>query len=398
MELLIKHLRWKSRHDEGSGDLRLGQGRVLGTGQGLAPRNGERVLDGSGYLALPGLINSHEHMGLNLFARLGSPPYPNAYAWGQDIYKPAESPICDILDVPLADRLRWTALKSLVSGVTTVVHHDPYYAAIFDDSFPIKVLKEYAWSHSLGFGSADDLLSACHRAVPFMIHAGEGVDEVAGGEVEELARRGALFSRTVLVHALALSNAQIELLSRLRCSVVWCPSSNLHLFGRTAPVDQLLGRVPVALGTDSTLSGAPTMLDELGIAQATGLATAEQLLDMVTTGAAAIFGITDGRGTLAPGAPADLWLIPDRGHSAAESLLDARPFDVALVTVDGEPRLSCSGIADVLGLGPTNALVDGAPKWVSNAFTGLGERIQHTVGEALLASNPLWRRLSQRAA
>ena len=61
MNLLIKHIRWYSEGRERSGDLRLGRGRVLDTGRGLTPHRRERVIDGAGYLALPGLINAHDH-------------------------------------------------------------------------------------------------------------------------------------------------------------------------------------------------------------------------------------------------------------------------------------------------------------------------------------------------
>ena len=77
MNLLLKHIRWYSEGWERSGDMRIGRGRVLETGQGLAPLRRERVVDGTGYWALPGLINAHDHLDLNLFARLGQPPYTN---------------------------------------------------------------------------------------------------------------------------------------------------------------------------------------------------------------------------------------------------------------------------------------------------------------------------------
>ncbi|WBY08737.1 hypothetical protein PIB19_04660 [Sphingomonas sp. 7/4-4] len=33
----------------------------------------------------PGLINAHDHLHRNHYGRLGEPPYPDAYAWAQDI-------------------------------------------------------------------------------------------------------------------------------------------------------------------------------------------------------------------------------------------------------------------------------------------------------------------------
>ena len=33
----------------------------------------------------PGLINAHDHLHRNHYGRLGTPPYPDAYAWARDV-------------------------------------------------------------------------------------------------------------------------------------------------------------------------------------------------------------------------------------------------------------------------------------------------------------------------
>lgn len=399
MRLLLSNVRWYSEGGVRTGDLRLGQGRVLETGNGLAPRGGERIIDGDGYLALPGLINGHDHLDLNLFPRLGSPPYDNFYAWGEDVYRPEESPVRDILRVPLADRLSWSAYKQLVSGVTTVVHHDPYHRA-FGRRFPIKVLERYGWSHSLGHGPDVGVAFARSNGYPYIIHAAEGVDAAAAAEIEELDRLGVLASNTVLVHGIAASDAQVRKLAERRVALVWCPSSNLHLYGKTAPVDLLKGRVGLSLGTDSTLSGAPTLWDELRAARATGLATPAELLEMVTTAAAAVFGIDDGRGTLRPGAPADLLLVAEDETlgDAGEIATRSTPAAVALVLVDGQPRLADPRLADRLDLGPVNAHVEGQPRWLTGSLGRLRARILRKVDAEILERNPLWSLFDAREA
>lgn len=391
MNLLIKHIRWYSEGREGAGDLRLGRGRVVETGRGLAPHRRERVIDGAGYLALPGLINAHDHLDLNLFPRLGDPPYSNFYAWGRAIYHPDKSPVRDILRVALADRLWWSAYKQLISGVTTVVHHNPFYRRVLGRRFPVKVFKRYGWAHSLGHN--DDVAAAFARSGdrPFIIHAAEGVDAASSDEIDQLDRLGVLAANTVLVHAIALSTAQIRTLAERKVRVVWCPSSNQHLYRQTAPVDALLKHgVPVALGTDATLSGTPTLWDELRAAQATGLVTPDDLLTMVTTTAASIFGLRDGRGTLRPTAPADLVLLPDTSAPPAEALTATTATSVALVLIDGTPRLADPTWAARLDLGPPNTFVNGEPRWMTGAIESLRERIANLVPADLLSQNPLW--------
>src|SRR5213594_3078870 len=108
-------------------------------------------IDLGGYLVLPGLINAHDHLEFNLFPRLGHGPYKNAVAWARDIYRPEESPVRENLRVPLRTRLTWGGIKNLLSGVTTVCHHNPYHAKVFDGRFPVRVRKRQGWAHSLAF-------------------------------------------------------------------------------------------------------------------------------------------------------------------------------------------------------------------------------------------------------
>lgn len=393
MRLLLKNLHCYSEGSEWCGDIRIDSGKILEHGRGLKPRRGEQQISLSGYLALPGLINGHDHLELNLYPRLGNPPYFNFSAWAQDIYYPDRPPISEIQRVPLVDRLWWSAYKNLISGVTTVVHHDPYHRRIFQNRFPINVLKRYGWAHSLGCGKNVRRAFEKTRGLPFIIHAAEGIDEEAHAEIEQLDALGVLSSNTVIVHGIALRPDTTMRLLDAGASLVWCPSSNTWLYGKTAPIDQLMGRVKLALGTDSTLSGAPTLLDELRAARESGLAKPAELLEMVTTGAASIFDIKDGRGTLREQAPADLLLLPDTAATAHETLLHAAPADVTGVFVGGKPRLADCYLAESLDLAPATALVQSVPKWAYGSVGALRLRIGQMVPADILACSPVWEML-----
>jgi len=120
-------------------DIEIRAGRIAGL-----RRPGERIrsvprVDVRGCVILPGLINAHDHLEFNLFPRLGRGPYPDARAWARDIYHPKQSPVRDHLRVPPPVRLRWGGIKNLLSGVTTVCHHNPYEARVFEREFPVRV-------------------------------------------------------------------------------------------------------------------------------------------------------------------------------------------------------------------------------------------------------------------
>ena len=185
------------------------------------------VLDLTGFLVLPGLINSHDHLEFNLFPNLGHRTYQNAKSWAEDIYQPSVSPVKEHLALSKHARIVWGGLKNLLSGVTTVSHHNPFDATVFDTSFPVKVVQNFGWAHSLDF--SPDLVERFRMTPeewPFILHAAEGVDEHARSEIGRLEALGVLSERTVLVHAIGLDQPDLHLLNERRTALVWCPSSN----------------------------------------------------------------------------------------------------------------------------------------------------------------------------
>jgi cytosine/adenosine deaminase-related metal-dependent hydrolase len=393
VKLLLKRARWWNGDAEGHGDIRTAGGVIAEIGRGLAAKRRERTVDADGLLVLPGLINCHDHLGLNLLPHLGTPPYMDFYAWAEEIYRPDEQPIRDVLRVGLRDRLRWGGYRNLMAGVTTVAHHDPYHRLWFGARFPVQVLKQYGWSHSLGFAT-DPARDYRHSRGPYLIHAAEGLNGRSSSEVDELVRLGLLGPRTVIVHAVAVSERQQSCLEAADCSVVWCPSSNFRLYGRTAPIDRYLGRLRIGLGTDSTISGTPHLLDELRVAHQSGLASPMDVLRMVTTTAAEILGLGGGQGRVEPGGCADVMAVPDAPGTPGDALLAATPADVALVLVGGEPRLAGEAQASQLGLGSPNARTAGRPTWMAGDIAALRRRIRLSAGAAPLEANPLWSMLT----
>lgn len=299
------------------------------------------VLDLHGYLVLPGLVNAHDHLELNLFPRLGRGPYLNATAWARDIYRPHQPPVKQHASVPKALRLWWGALKNLVSGVTTVAHHNHLHPALLEDFFPIRVVKRYGWAHSLQFASDwQARFEATPADAPFMIHAAEGTDEEARQEIHTLDRLQALGPSTVLIHCVAVGDKDLELIRRRQSSVVWCPSSNHFTLGTTLSSGVLHSGVPIALATDSAMTADGDLLDELRFANKT--VTASRLYAMVTSDAARILKLPEGFGDIRHGGPADLLVMRDDRKTPADTLLSNFP---ELVIVGGQITLASARFA-----------------------------------------------------
>jgi len=382
--------------------------RILAIGD--RPRRADTVVDLEGAVVLPGLVNAHDHLELNHYGRLKCRDrYQNASDWIADL-RPrlsADPAIAEGRAYPLVDRLFIGALKNLLAGVTTVAHHNPFYAEL-RRTMPIRIVRRYGWAHSFGMedqpagarGERGGDIGARWRSTPadapFMVHLAEGIDAGASGELPRLEALGCLKSNTVIVHGVAIDGNGWRRVARSGAGFVWCPSSNTFLFGRTAAVRDVLdenGRAPaVALGTDSRVTGSRDLLDEMRAARDAVTVTPDELFAMVTTRAAAVLR-QPRAGRIAVGAPADLIVVPPtvesgidgarplqasdgaRRFPSGDALLAATRRDLRLVVVDGRPLVGdpdLSALFQARRVSPRPLRVDGAQKL---ADSGLARRI-----------------------
>lgn len=362
-----------SPHDSYSGQLRIANSRiesiqeVPGTGVNFAA--GSSVIDVHGYLMFPGLVNAHDHLEFALFPRLGRGRYQNFLEWVEDIYHPGTSPIAEHRAVPRATRLWWGGLRNLLCGVTTVCHHNPYEADLFDGNFAVNVVKEYGWAHSLALeAQVAEKRKATPKGQPFLIHLGEGVDERSAQEIFELNRMGALSSDTILIHGLGMDEAGRELLNASGAGLIWCPSSNVFLFGKTLTPRDLRGLQRVALGSDSPLTAQGDLLDEVRYAFEAHSANAEDLYSYVTQSPATMLALSNGEGSFRTRGRADLFAVRDTGTIPADTLANLSCRDIELVMIGGRVQLASDAIKSRLpdwsteGLQPL--IVEGIRRWV----------------------------------
>ncbi len=356
-------------------DLAISRGRFAKSARGPE-------IDLTGHMLLPGLINAHDHLSFNLFPLLGRPPYANATDWARDIYRPEESPVREHRAVPRAVRLQWGALKNLVSGVTTVAHHDPDPARSFGARFPVRVAKA-GWAHSLGF--TPDVAKRMHRTpehIPFILHLAEATDAAGAQEVFELDRMGLLDDRVVIVHGVALDRRGWRMLETRRASLITCPVSNLFTLQRTIARAAFRTAVRIALGTDSAITAPGDILDSLRAAQCAWNLSAARLYRMVTSEAARVLRFNDGRGEIREGGVADLIAVRDRGKTPAATLLDLREIEMSMI--GGRIRLVSEALQELAGPQFEWLSIEGrGRKWVDAPVAGLYQEAVTRVGTEL---------------
>lgn len=322
-----------------------------------------------GHLVFPGLINAHEHLQVNAVPPLPqTAPFANSYAWIEAFAAHFRHPaVVAALQLPKPLRLRHGALKNLLAGVTCVAQHDPWHAELDAADFPVALLRAFGWSYALhgpAYGPpVAQSFAATPPGQPWMIHLAEGTDAVAAAELDDLARLGCLAANSVLIHGVGLGERDIARILACGAAVVWCPSSNLALLGRTLDPRRLHAAGRLALGSDSRLSGARDLLEELRVATEHGLEAA-QALELAGTAAARILRLR-GRGQFVPGAAADLVIVGDRGGDPAQSLVGLRRSELRAVVRDGRPRIADPEFAEwfaVTGVAAVPVTLDGAPK------------------------------------
>ena len=284
--------------------------RIAAVGPGDAPaewrQRADRIIDARQMAVLPGLVNGHTHLS-QTFMRGLADDRP-LLRWLKEVIWPLQAAMTPD-DLYLAAKLG--LVENLRCGVTTVVQHHKlpgrdHVAAVVQAAADVgirmvlargwvdmgatgepldQILSDMQWLH-------DDLQSAIRnpktairiasgplaawrcsddamREVTALarswgaathIHVSEAQDEVEMSlqrcgkrPIEWLADIGVLGPDVQLVHAVHVTDAELDLIAESGATVVHCPTSNMYLASGAAPVRKMLDRgISVALGTDGS--------------------------------------------------------------------------------------------------------------------------------------------------
>ncbi len=358
----------------------------------------DTLIDGSGLIAMPGLVNTHTHAPMTLFR--GMADDLNLMTWLNDHIFPAEAKSVN------PDMVYWcaklAAAEMILSGTTTVA--DGYFledrvAEAFVEAgirsvvaqgvidFPapgvpapgknVSVAQEFierwqdknslllpaVFCHSPYTCSSDTLQNAKEMArqkhARLFVHLSETqfeVDQIQQQQgtnpVRYLEKLGLLDNDTVCVHCVWLEDEEIEILARTGAQVSTCPQSNMKLGSGIAPLKKMLDAgITVGLGTDGCASNNRLdMFFEMDLCaklhkvrdlEPTAL-PAEVVLGMATLSGARVLGLEKDIGSLEPGKKADIVLLdvkqPHLQPFYHPDLLvySASGGDVATVIIDGK--------------------------------------------------------------
>jgi 5-methylthioadenosine/S-adenosylhomocysteine deaminase len=352
-----------------------------------------RKIDAAGCVVMPGLINAHTHLSMNLQRGL-STVVPDALyrvMWpieraltGEDCYAGALLGAGEALKAGtttvndhyffMEDIARATTEVGIrgVLGHTIMTRNGPFVGrAEFDKgvAFVRRWQDRHPLVHPALAPHAPDTVSpewlrqlralATQLGVPLHLHLAQSQHEVETlygeqgiGSVDHLHRLGFLGPDVVAAHCIYVSDAEINLLAKTGTHAVYCPRTHA-LFGRSQrAVEAMAQGVKVVLGDDYT--GRDFGFDLFAEMQAAAMVQREvardpqalpamKLLEMVTVDAARALGLEGQIGALLPGYLADIVVLKlGQLHTTPTfDIVDTVVFgcsgrDVHTVLVDGQ--------------------------------------------------------------
>lgn len=329
---------------EGLQNIQIADGKIkhITTEKNFAANHEEIKIEFQNAIAFPGLINSHDHLDFNLFPQTRNRVYKNYAEWGKDIHCQNKEAINDVLKIPQPLRTEWGLYKNLLNGITTVVNHgeklpvpNPFITVLQDNHSLHSVQFEKFWRFKLNNPFA--------KKQPYVIHAGEGTDEAAHNEINQLIKMNFFNKSLFTVHGVAMNNEQVENFEAL----IWCPASNYFLLNKTADIQKLKTKTSILFGTDSTLTASWNLWEHLRLARETKMMTDEELFETITENPAEKWR-QKSIGSISVNNNADIVIAKTDINKGFDAFYSINPEDILLVLHQGEMRLFSEEIKNQL--------------------------------------------------
>ncbi len=361
-------------------------------GEPLPDAPGAEVIDGRGKLAMPGLVNTHNHIPMTLLRSYADDlplmPWLNDHVWPfearmtrDDIRVGAELGMAEMLlggtttstdmywmDEAVAEAAERTGIRaviapSILDGKREAFDHDfALLTGRYGRGQHPRITLMVA-PHAVYTCSPETLEyardTAAAHGIGITIHVSETQDEqrmirerYGKTPVEMLRDLGMLGPRTLVVHAVWVSDSDIEIMREHGVSVAHNPQSNMKLASGIAPFAKMAAAgLNVSIGTDGPSSNNDLdMWEEMRSASfLQKVATldpcvfpAYEVLKMATVNGARALGLADEIGQLREGMKADIILLDiEKPHlypqtdMVANLAYCAKASDVETVFVDG---------------------------------------------------------------
>ena len=313
----------------------------------------------------PGLIELHNHITYNILPLWQVPKaYGNRDQWRsyKDYRKLVSGPLSVVgrIGKYVEAIVRFVECKCLFGGVTTTQGVSlssnkgikKFYMGVVRNvektSDPDKLRPAKTRIADIESRVAKKFLERLNKTGCMLLHLSEGIDERANKHFKALkinSNQWAITDSLAGIHANGLRPEDLEVMSRHKGSIIWSPTSNLLLYGRTLDIRKAKEEgILLGMGSDWSVSGPKNMLEELKVAYLVSkdsgeVFTPKELVEMATINAAKILKWDQFLGSIEAGKKADMLVVGGRKDDPYMHLIDARETSVSLVIIDGIPRL-----------------------------------------------------------
>ena len=352
----------------------------------------DKKIDGKNYLAMPGFVNAHTHVGMSLFRNFSDDvelmTWLNEKIWPledklieQDVYWASLLSHAEMImtgTTSFADMyyfedqtikaLEKSKMRAQISRGLTLEDKD--YTKIKEN---IDLFKKYENSQNgridIAFGphavytTDKNYLKEINKnakkyKMPIHIHLSETkiendecIKRFGQSPTEVFEECGIFENRTIAAHGLYLSDKDLDILSKYDVSVVHNPSSNLKLSSGFLDCTRVINKkINLAMGTDSSASNNNlSMIKEISLTSLVSKYNNPQnlkaydVLKMATINGAKALGLDEKIGTLEEGKLADIILIDlnNPNHTPQNNLISSLPYstfdkDVSYVIINGD--------------------------------------------------------------
>lgn len=346
---------------------------ALDCSEQLGSRN-VTVIETTGIIS-PGLIDAHNHLPYNFLPPWMPSPesvFSNRYEWIDNAsYRAHIAPYGDnrSTGTHFCPAGKWGEIRSLMHGTTTIQgqsmqqrcimggvrNADNSYHHLKHNHMRTTIASPRDITDSQAQNYIDSFEQPNNPATRFAVHMAEGhsgnnieheFESFAGRDHRNNRHQGISlleWGTAVLIHSMTLNLSQLEEVALTNSFIVWSPSSNLALYGSTAPIEDILDfGIVTALGPDWTVSGAFDMLGEMRVAQRYGqeqeieALTPKKIWEMSTVDSALTVGLHEFIGRIDEGMVADIAIFRRSDLDPYQSIINSRSEHIDLVMIGGE--------------------------------------------------------------
>ena len=342
-------------------DIKIENNIIKKIAKDIKAEENEKVIDASGKVVMPGLINTHAHIAMSIFR--GTFEGCSLYTWlnekiwpieakltKEDVYNASMLSILEMISTGttcvndhyfMSEEIKKALEESKLRAMITRVVMDTdgeeaskkrieEFINLYENRDKENTLIAYSVAPHGLYTCSGKLLEKCKELaikynLPIHTHFLESIDEIEdikklhGDEASKVLKKYFDGIHVILAHGVKLNSKDIEILKTMNCSIAHNPISNFRLGCKIADTTKYMQNgINVALGTDGQGSGNNLDMFEAmkiaalaqgGIHENEARLESKDIIKMATINGAKLLGLENRIGSIEEGKLADIIIV-----------------------------------------------------------------------------------------